>query len=233
MRRVAIVVFAVLATAFPRQLVAQGELQKNREPGAVAAQASFACTEVLGFSQSMQWFMSRATHQEAGKASQLPVDPFLPGWQGRFTFGASVELWADPKYKGWEGTYRSAAHCEREQVDRVVFNVSGAPRSAEEWARGVATVAEIIRSRYPAVQEIVMQPVVGAGSGQCLGVRAALNQPFIVAGIRQAASPGSMIKPGPAPKVSTCSQFSDSLGHLTEDGAKYIRGWLRSYYSKK
>jgi hypothetical protein len=233
MRQVALVVFAAFATAFPGQLVAQGESPKNKDPDAVTAQASFVCTEVLGFSQSMQWFMPRATHREAGKASQLPVDPFLPGWQGRFTFGASVELWADPEYRGWEGMHRSAAHCERGQVDRVVFNVSGAPRSAEEWARGVATVAEIIRSRYPAVREIVMQPVVGADSGQCPGVRAALNQPFIVAGIRQAAISGSLIKPGPAPKVSTCSQFSDSLGHLTEEGAKYIRGWLRSYYSKK
>lgn len=57
------------------------------------------------------------------------TEGFLDGWQGRFTFGAAIERWMDASYVGWEGQFTSPMHCERDDVDRVVFNVFGAEPS--------------------------------------------------------------------------------------------------------
>lgn len=197
-----------------------------------------ACTQVLGFSQSMQWFagLSFAEFMEEGQPLELPAlkrGAFLPGWQGRFFLGGAIEHWMDPAYSGWSGqhkrAYETPANCAPEEVDRVVFNVSGAARSPQEWAAAIETVAEVIRSKYPADARIVMQPVVGAPEGMCRDIRAARNHPVIAEGIRMAAERGT-VKAGPEPKVASCSEFSDELGHLTEDGAKQIQQDLRAHY---
>lgn len=74
-----------------------------------------------------------------------------------------------------------------------------------------------------------MQPVVGAPEGECPEVRAARNQPVIAEGIRQAAERGS-VTAGPNPKVASCAQFSDALGHLATAGADLVHRALRDYY---
>jgi hypothetical protein len=144
-----------------------------------------------------------------------------------------VEVWANPGNNPWDGNYRSQMVCQREHVERVVFVVSGAAKSVDEWARDISTVAAAIRTRYPAARVIIMQPVTGADPGQCSNVRAASNQGSIVAAIDRvaAASPG-VVMSGPASKVANCSQFSDVLGHLTDEGAKYVHQQLREFYGK-
>lgn len=198
----------------------------------------FACTQVLGFSQSMEWYagLSVADHRDQGTRpdlSALEPDAFLPGWQGRFFMGAAVEEWADPEYPGWSGAHRRAhetpEHCGGDEVDRVVFNVSGAARPPEAWASAVDSVADVIRAKFPAVRRIVMQPVVGAPDGGCRDVRSARNHPVIAEGIRRAADQDG-ITVGPSPKVANCDQFSDALGHLTVEGAEHVRRTLRDHY---
>jgi ketosteroid isomerase-like protein len=211
------------------------------EPAQAATARSgegFSCTRVLGFSQSMEWYggLSLADHLgEDGNPDPpaLDADAFLPGWQGRFVMGAAVEQWTDPGFPGWSGAHRrvheTPAHCARDEVDRVVFNVSGAARSPEAWAAAVDSVAELIRSKFPAVERIVVQPVVGAPEGACTDVRAARNHPVIVEGIRRTAEKDG-ITAGPRPKVASCGQFSDALGHLTVEGAERVRRALREHY---
>jgi len=197
-----------------------------------------ACTQVLGFSQSMQWFAGFSLAAHAGEDGRPEPPPlkrgtFLPGWQGRFFLGGAVEHWTDPAYPGWSGphdrAYETPAHCPPEEVDRVIFNVSGAARSPEEWAAAVESVAEVIRSKYPADPRIVMQPVVGAAEGMCRDIRAARNHPVIAEGIRMAAKQG-IVEAGPAPKVASCSEFIDEFGHLTGDAARRIQERLRAHY---
>ena len=199
---------------------------------------SFSCTQVLGFSQSMEWYagLSVADYLDENARpdlSALERDAFLPTWQGRFFIGAVVDKWTDPGFTGWAGTHRWAhetpAHCERDEVDRVVFNVSGEARSPQAWAAAVDSVAVLIRAKFPAVRRVVMQPVVGAPEGECTDVRAARNHPVIVEGIRRAADRGG-ITAGPSPRVADCGQFSDALGHLTVEGAEHVRGALREHY---
>lgn len=200
-------------------------------PSPVNGQAGYSCTEVLGFSQSMQWYaaLSIANRPASGDSFELGPDEFLPAWQGRFTFGAAIERWTDSDFPGWEGTYVSPSQCARGEVDRVVFNVSGEARSADEWATAIESVAELVRGKYPGARTVVMQPVIGAPPGECEEVRAAQNHPTIVQGIARAEELG-LITAGPNPTVSSCSQFSDALGHLTASGAEHVQAILRAYY---
>lgn len=200
-------------------------------PSQVKGQSGYSCTEVLGFSQSMQWYaaFSIADRPARSDSWELGPDEFLPGWQGRFTFGATIERWTDSDFAGWDGTYVSPSHCAREEVDRVVFNVSGEARPADEWATAIESVAELVRAKYPGGRAVVMQPVIGAPPGECEEVRAAQNHPTIVQGIARAAQRG-VITAGPNPTVSSCSQFGDELGHLTASGAEHVQGILRAHY---
>lgn len=198
------------------------------------AQSGYSCTEVLGFSQTMQWFAasSFADLSPSGGSSELGPDEFLPGWQGRFTFGAAIDRWMASDYSGWEGTYVSPSHCARDEVDRVVFNVSGEARSADAWATAIDSVAQLVRAKFPGVRAVVMQPVAGAPPGDCEGVRAARNHPTIVRGIARAAERG-VVTAGPNPTVSDCGQFRDALGHLTAGGAEHVHGILRAHYARR
>lgn len=211
---------------------------------AESAQASsgeaFACTQVLGFSQSLEWYgglslVDETPDEGAPETPSLEAGAFLPGWQGRFYPGAAVDKWTDRGFPGWSGanskTRETEAHCAREDVDRVVFNVSGPSRPPDEWAAAVVSVAELIREEFPAVQQIVMQPVVGAPEGKCRDVLAARNHAAIVEGIRRAAQQ-SGITGGPEPKVANCDQFRDQLGHLTGEGAQHVRRILREHYRR-
>lgn len=202
-------------------------------PFRVKAQSGYSCTEVLGFSQSMQWFAasSFANLPASGDSWELGSRNFLPGWQGRFTFGAAIDRWVNSDYSGWEGTYVSPSHCAREEVDRVVFNVSGEARSADEWAAAIESVAQLVRAKYPEVRAVVMQPVVGAPPGECQAVRAARTHPTVVEGIARAAE-RDVVTAGPNPTVSACSQFRDALGHLTASGAEHVHGILRAHYAR-
>lgn len=198
----------------------------------------FSCTRVLGFSQSMEWYagLSVTDQRDEGTRpdlSALAPDAFLSGWQGRFFVGAAIGKWTDPDFRGWSGAHRrvheTPAHCGRDEVDRVVFNVSGAARSPDAWAAAVDSVADLIRSKFSAVRRIVMQPLVGAPEGECTDVRAARNHPVIVQDIRRAADRGG-VTAGPSPGVASCDQFSDDLGHLTVEGAEHVRRILREHY---
>lgn len=210
---------------------ATGSMDPSSEKG-------FNCTQVLGFSQSLEWYggLSLAdykTGEGPPKSPSLEAGAFMPAWQGRFYLGAAVEKWTDPEFPGWSGSqpmaYETATHCAREEVDRVVFNVSGAARSPDEWASAVESVAELIREKFRAARQIVMQPVVGAPEGKCPEVRAARNHPYIAEGIRRVAQRG-MVNAGPKPKVASCGQFHDELGHLTKDGARHVQKALKAYY---
>jgi hypothetical protein len=217
MTRLGIVCFALLASSVAW-------------PGSALAQERFTCTEVLGFSQSLQWYRGTADGrgQPGGRMGRPPGD-FLPGWQARFTGGAAVELWTDSDYPGWTGTSVSESRCEQTKVDRVLFQVSGAPKEVDEWVADIRKVVALIQQKYPGVREILLMPVVGAPEGQCQNVRAGSNYPTIVEAISKVAGEG-IVRAGAAPVVADCSWFLDRLGHLTADAAAAIKQQLQDHY---
>jgi hypothetical protein len=201
--------------------------------GAAARPATaqgFSCTEVLGFSQSWEWFTGRSLSASRGDITVAAAD-FLDHWQGRFEFGSSVELWGAPEFHGWEGTYVSPKPCPRADIDRVVFNVSGAERDAEQWAEDIRDVVALITEKYPSVRQVVMVPVVGGPEGQCQDVRAAQNHPTVVAAIAMVAAADDRVVAGPSPTLSDCGHYADRLGHLAPDGAAEVHAALATHFS--
>lgn len=247
-------------------------------PTSAGAQGRFACTEVLGFSQSMEWyggFSIAESRRGQGPAPRGPIGPrgaaggrrggasgppgsgariggngggrqgvssvvpgpqatldragaFLPGWQGRFTLGATLERWLDPGYQGWSGEFVTNMSCDAVAVDRVVFNVSAFGQWLPRLETIIPQVVDMIRARYPSVRQIVLQPMVGGPAGQCLEVRDAANHGLVAAALRDAAR--DIVQAGPPPIVQTCSQFRDQIGHLTAVGAQYLQQQLRDHY---
>jgi hypothetical protein len=97
-----------------------------------AAAQDFSCTEVLGFSQSWEWFTGRSLSVFRGNITVEPAD-FLAGWQGRFQFGSSVELWTAADFAGWRVV--AAAH------DRVSAGPSPALTNCSQYADGLGHLA--------------------------------------------------------------------------------------------
>src|SRR6266487_70884 len=95
-------------------------LSRGPLPHASAQSTSFACTEVLGFSQTMQWYFG---------APGYPSFVSLAGpgqWQLRWEGGGDVGNWADPNYSGWTSQYLVTG-CSQGSAnpDRVLFNITG------------------------------------------------------------------------------------------------------------
>ncbi|MBS3822206.1 MAG: hypothetical protein KGY81_10640 [Phycisphaerae bacterium] len=90
-----------------------------------------------------------------------------------------------------------------------------------------------MQANYPAVERIVLVPVVGAPPEACVEVRAAGNQLAIYQAIQKAVSdPGRDVAAGPAPTVASCAHFSDAQGHLTAAGAMHVHGQLKTHFRR-
>src|SRR5437870_3139838 len=99
-------------------LIAVGALS----PAVVRAD-DFTCTEVVGYSQTMQWYFGGFL-PEVGRGR----------WQLRWQGGGSIDLWADANYAGWapEGRVNSCAQ-NSERPDRVLLDVSDDFHTDVSW----------------------------------------------------------------------------------------------------
>lgn len=184
----------------------------------------FACTLVIGFSQTGGWFKSGfESLVQDGK------------WELLTQSGGAIQLWADPGYSGWSQTIQS--RCSSGPVDRVLLNIAGESGSrVENWVEHIQATIANIRARFPGVRHIMLQPVVGGPQhstctfeGQT--VRASFDQPYIDMAISEIV--GGAIVAGASPVVANCSQYQDVLGHLTPEGYRYVAQGLGEYYSAR
>jgi len=193
-------------------------------PAAVLAQDS-ACTEVIGYSQTMQWYFGGAQEQLGRGRSQLR-------WQG----GGSIDLWADPNYEGWRAEGRVNACAQNaERPDRVVMDVSDDFHADAGWWVGqINSVLSIIRSRYPSARQIVLHPVVGGpGGAKCqIGgqdVRASFNHPYVWEAINRVA--GGDVAVGYNALARSCSDYADTTGHLTDEAKGPMGVTIGQFYA--
>lgn len=190
--------------------------------------ARFECTELIGFSQTRQWALDVAEFQErVGDAS----------WQVRWEPGGAIYKWIDPGYGGWDGAADSGCSSRARSPDRVVLTITSQSYEAASapFVRWIEDVIEVVRDRYPSVQRIVLQPVIGGpDDGPCpLGdgreVRAAHNHPLIDTAIANVV--GGDVVTGPSPEVRTCADYSDDVGHLDEDSRTPIANQIADGYA--
>jgi hypothetical protein len=161
-----------------------------------------------------------------------------PGnWQLRWVGGGSISNWADPNYDGWTNDNNLVNGCDQDVnvPERALLNVSDDfHNDVNFWVTETTAAMNNLRHKYPSVQQIILQSVVGGPGGQqCTFngnvVRASYNFPYINQAIRQMAG-GSVIA-GIAPTVRTCADYADDIGHLTDDAKGPIGVTIGTYYA--
>jgi hypothetical protein len=183
------------------------------------------CTQVIGFSQTKQWFLDSSDFEDAVGSDQ---------WQLLWHAGGEVQLWADPSYDGWTRAVDSPCSDRSADPDRVLLTISGASRSESDWVRDIRAAIGTIRVELPSTEAIVLQPVVG-GPGHAIctfdgtPVRASVNHLVIDEAI--ASVIGGDVVSGDSPEVSTCSDYVDAKGHLTTSAAGAVGTSLGKSYS--
>lgn len=195
-------------------------------PPPPAPEGDFECTQVIGFSQTLQWFL-------AGFERSVDGDR----WEVRGDSGTSIDLWGDPDSRAWDSEIRSPCLRRSGDPDRVVLTVSGFAVGADvaRWAGLIERAVAVVREKYPNVEQVVLQPVVGGPGGEeCLSpdsapVRASVQQPFIAQAIAQVA--GGDVVAGPVPEVRSCDDYMDRLGHLTDAAAGPIGEAIGDFYA--
>lgn len=186
------------------------------------------CTEVIGFSQTYQWFYGGPSYDAF--QSRAGDDR----WQLRWTDGASIDRWADPSFSGWSAGVGSPCAQNSGHPDRVMLTITGDFQSAVGWwAYEIAATIQNVRAKYPGVSDIVLQPVVGGPNNtQCfIGnavVRASYNHPVIDFAIAAVAR-GDVLR-GASPEVGDCSQYADTIGHLNDAGRASVAQQLGEFY---
>src|SRR6185295_12662754 len=127
-----------------------------------AQAASPTCTEIVGFSQTMQWYF--AGFREGVGASDR--------WELRWVGGGSIGNWADPNYEGWTNDSNQVDGCASRSStpDRALLNISDDYNSDPNyWVTQTTAAMNNLRHKWPSVGQIILQPVVGGpGGGQCM-----------------------------------------------------------------
>jgi hypothetical protein len=191
-----------------------------------AEQASASCTQIVGFSQTMQWYFGGFRDTVGGIS-----------WELRWVGGGSIGNWADPNYVGWTDDSNLVDGCAQNVLspDRALLNVSDDfHNDISYWVQQTNAAMNNLRRKYPSVRQIILQPVVGGpGGNQCTFngsvVRASYNFPYINQAISQMANGGSVVA-GDAPTVRSCSDYADNIGHLTDDAKGPIGVAIGNYY---
>jgi hypothetical protein len=189
----------------------------------VGSGTSHQCTLVIGFSQTNQWFT-------AGFEAVVPDARWQLLWNG----GAGVDRWRSATYSGWSNALVSPCAAGSSAPSRVVLTISG-PYGSDEaaWAQAITATVTVIKAKYPAAKQILLQPVVGGpGHKDCLTgstkIRASWQHKHIDAAIAKVV--GGPLSAGFSPEVTACGDYKDSLGHLTTAGAAAAAKAIGAYY---
>jgi hypothetical protein len=223
----------VMTRKSPRAIAAFILLLIGLVPGSLqgianAQQASFTCTEIVGFSQTMQWYFA-GFPQATGNPG---------GWQLRWQGAASIDAWADPNYSGWQPAYQVNSCSSGGNPDRVLLNISGDYNSdVNWWVQQISAAITNIRNKYPSQRQIILQPVVGGpNNGQCASGdasnpinRASYNHPYIDQAIARLVAGG--VVAGASPEVRTCADYADWVGHLTDSAKGPIAVTIGQWYA--
>ena len=184
---------------------------------------AFVCTHVLGFSQSSNWYNTGQFEKYvAGYA-----------WEAQVPGGGNIANWADPNSFVWTTTINSP--CSQGPVDRVMLNVG--PTNDDQLANVEALTRQAIqtiRTKFPSVRQIILQAMIGGpGHATCYvngqPVKSTVYHPTVDDTIARVV--GGDVVAGTSPEVSSCSQFTDTSGHLTRDGSQYMASVLGSFYA--
>jgi hypothetical protein len=200
--------------------------------------AAFRRTRVIGYSQVGSpkggWFVA------GGVFESIVGDQ---RWELLWAGGAGVDRWRDEDYRGWQQPLVSPCPGD-DPPDRVLLSVSGPYGSDEKaWAEAITATVENIRKKIPSARQIILQPVVGGpdgkpcptpGGGQ---VRASWQHKHIEKAIQEVvqkyAKQDVPVVAGYSPRVRTCDDYTDGLGHLKPEAAEAIARMIGEHYARQ
>ncbi len=213
------VCFVFLALAFPH--VGPMPLAPAK------AQEQFTCTQIIGYSTTSTWFPAAEGQLDNSR------------WQLLWTNGGAVHRWADPSFPGWANAPVSPCMQGARSPDRIVLDVAtnDYTTDVELLESDIRRAIDTVRRKYGSVRQIMLQPEHGGPDhSPCpwrdapLGVnRATYNHPAIEAAIGRVV--GGDIVQGPDPLVRKCSDFADSIGHVTASGADALGASNGAFYA--
>jgi hypothetical protein len=184
--------------------------------------ATFTCTQVLGFSQTRNWF--RAFQIDLGNARYQLLQSTNGGLK-----------WQDPNFSGWDNPLISPCTQGSRDPDRIIDNISWRQNVTDVafYVREIRDEVATLRALFPGA-DIVLQAVIGGpNDSTCSGVHTAIVHPAVEAAIAQvvAADPGLSAPVGPeAPEVARCSYFRDDIGHLIDEQKDPMGRFIASFY---
>lgn len=185
-------------------------------------------TEILGQSQTQQWF--------------VPGGFNLPGWQARIRTGSGFDEWSDPNDPIWRAQpvpTPSSTVVPYTDIERVVVTVGPLqlirrpPPTQPQFQQMLRDMVTTVRAKYPRVRQIFLQPLAGGPGGAICEVggqpvRSAAGLAFVVEAIT--AVVGGDVATGLIPEVANCSQFADAVGHLTAAGRRHVAALMEQHY---
>lgn len=191
-------------------------------------QGQFSCVQVIGFSQTRQWFQS-AGFEGAVDGTR---------WELKWAPGSGMS-WQDPSFSGWNNAPESPCQSGSNQPDRVVLTISDTELypDVNHWVQGITGEIQAIRQHYGNIR-IDLQPVVG-GPNDALctfgsnTVRASFNHPYIDAAIAQIVAGETNVYGCLSPHVTACSDYADATGHLTSSAQSVVGQQIGSYYASQ
>ena len=187
----------------------------------------FQCTQVIGFSQTNQWFSGSPDFEEVVNDGR---------WQLLWKGGSSIDLWADPEFAGWSQALVSPCARRSGSPDRVVLTISGDRQlNPEVWAAQIQEAIYTVEEFYPRIRQIVLQPVVGGPDDSLCRrnrtpVRATVNHPVIDEAIQQVV--GGKVVAGFSPEVMDCSDYRDVKGHLSNPAIPAVARAIAAHYAQ-
>jgi len=190
--------------------------------------AAEPCTEVLGFSQTGEWY---------GSFELVVVNS---EWQRRIKGGMDINLWGNPDSEAWRVSV--ASRCPG-PATRALLTVSDSriESNPQVWADLIdrAITAILDPRNLPDVAEVIVQAVVGGPrNGLCQfngrDVRASVNHSVINQAIALVVANHSAdvkVTAGFSPEVENCNQYRDQPGHLTPIGAAAVGEIIGAFYA--
>ena len=184
----------------------------------------FHCTQVIGYSQvgaANGWFVRDGVFESiVGNDS----------WQLLWNNGATLEDWQDVNHPYWSNALVSPCATNAAAPDRVLLNLSAQTydTNVTDWINGIDATINTIALKYPSVRRIILQPILGGPGHQLCEitgqvVRASSSHPIMDEAISAvvAARTGTLpeVVAGISPEVRDCTDYNDTLGHLTREGA--------------
>ena len=190
---------------------------------------------VIGFSQvgspNGGWYVAGS-----GSVSDFEHITGDANWQLLWKSDGGVDEWKNPNYAGWNSTLKPACLTGSSSPERIIISISGSyGAKVSAWVDDIDSVVTTIRFKYPLVQEIILQPVVGGPAHlTCYemgdSIRASWQHKYIDSAIAIVAGLDTLVSELCSPEVSSCNDYADMVGHLEPSIAHIIGAEIGQCY---